>query len=48
MLEAASRLVQLVAAAFILAILMDLSPFLKASISLVVLLTQTMPTIAPF
>ncbi|MDR1239738.1 MAG: ABC transporter permease [Treponema sp.] len=46
LLEAASGLALAMAASFILAILMDLSPFLKASVNPVLLLTQTMPTIA--
>jgi ABC-type nitrate/sulfonate/bicarbonate transport system permease component len=46
LLEAASGLALAVAASFILAILMDLSPFLKAAVNPVLLLTQTMPTIA--
>jgi ABC-type nitrate/sulfonate/bicarbonate transport system permease component len=46
LLEAASGLALAVAASFILAILMDANPFLKASVSPVLLLTQTMPTIA--
>jgi ABC-type nitrate/sulfonate/bicarbonate transport system permease component len=46
LLEALAGLALAVAASFILAILMDLSPFLKASVNPVLLLTQTMPTIA--
>jgi ABC-type nitrate/sulfonate/bicarbonate transport system permease component len=44
--EAAAGLALAVAAAFILSILMDLSPFLKASVNPILLLTQTMPAIA--
>lgn len=46
LLEAAAGLALAVAAAFSLAVLMDLSPFLKASVNPILLLTQTMPTIA--
>jgi ABC-type nitrate/sulfonate/bicarbonate transport system permease component len=46
LLEAAAGLALAVAAAFVLAVLMDLSPLLKAAVNPVLLLTQTMPTIA--
>jgi ABC-type nitrate/sulfonate/bicarbonate transport system permease component len=44
--EAALGLLLSVMGAFLLAVSMDLSPFLKASVRPVLLLTQTMPTIA--
>jgi ABC-type nitrate/sulfonate/bicarbonate transport system permease component len=46
LLEAASGLALAVAAAFILSVLMDLSPVLKASVNPVLIFTQTMPAIA--
>ena len=46
LLEAMSGLAMAVAVSFILAIIMDTNSFLKASVTPVLLLTQTMPTIA--
>lgn len=44
--EAAAGLLLSILGAFILALLMDANPFLKTTVSPVLLLTQTMPTIA--
>jgi ABC-type nitrate/sulfonate/bicarbonate transport system permease component len=44
--EAASGLFLSIAAAFLLAVLMDVNPVLNASVTPVLLLTQTVPTIA--
>ena len=44
--EAAAGLALSILAAFVLAVTMDALPFLKASVTPVLLLTQTMPTIA--